>query len=92
LADKQVEAELGEVAAKLNQRFGERAFMGTAKPEGVAFDKAAARVAGDDRVKLADAWPKFNAIQKIYAKRQSQEQAQAQALKKDLSKDQGMTR
>ena len=92
LADKQVEAELGEVAAKLNQRFGERAFMGTAKLEGVAFDKAAARVAGDDRFKLADAWPKFNAIQKINAKRQSQEQAQAQALKKDLSKDQGMTR
>ncbi|WP_306150230.1 MULTISPECIES: Ti-type conjugative transfer relaxase TraA [unclassified Roseibium] len=92
LADKQVEAELGEVAAKLNHRFGARAFMGTAKPEGVAFEKAAARVAGDDRVKLADAWPKFNAIQKINAKRQSQEQAQAQALKKDLSKDQGMTR
>ncbi|MCK7615737.1 Ti-type conjugative transfer relaxase TraA [Roseibium sediminicola] len=92
LADKMVEAELGEVAAKLDQRFGERAFVGTAKPEGVAFEKAAALAADDDRVKLAEAWPKFNAIQKINAKRQSHEQAQVQALKKDLSKDQGMTR
>ncbi len=92
LADKMVEAELGEVAAKLEQRFGERAFVGTVKPEGSAFEKASARIAAQDRARLADAWPKFNAIQKINAKRQSQEQAQAQELKKDLSKDQGMTR
>jgi hypothetical protein len=96
LADKMVEAELGEVAAKLDQRFGERAFMAGLNPEGPAFEKAAARVADEDRTKLADAWPKFNAIQKIdaqkRAKQRSQEKAQAQALKKDLSKDQGMTR
>ncbi|MBO9422768.1 Ti-type conjugative transfer relaxase TraA [Labrenzia sp. R4_2] len=92
LADKMVEAELGEVADKLDQRFGERAFIGSVKPEGAAFEKAAARVAHEDKAKLADAWPKFNALQKIDAKRQSHEQAQAQALKKDLSKDQGMIR
>ncbi|WP_420340776.1 Ti-type conjugative transfer relaxase TraA [Roseibium sp.] len=92
VADKMVEIELGEVAAKLNQRFGERAFMVGSTPAGPAFEKAAARVADGDRTKLVDAWPAFNAIQKINAKRQSQEQAQAQALKKDLSKDQGMTR
>lgn len=92
LADKMVEAELGEVAAKLDQRFGERTFMAGLKPEGPAFEKAAARVADEDRGKLADAWPKFNALQKVDAKKRSQEKAQAQALKKDLSKDQGMTR
>ena len=39
-----------------------------------------------------DAYEISGAIQKINAKRQSHVQAQAQALKKDLSKDQGMTR
>ncbi|WP_395172988.1 Ti-type conjugative transfer relaxase TraA [Roseibium alexandrii] len=92
VADKMVEIELSDIAAKLNQRFGERAFVAGSTPEGPAFEKAAARVADGDRTKLVDAWPAFNAIQKINAKRQSQEQAQAQALKKDLSKDQGMTR
>ncbi|MGX1500878.1 Ti-type conjugative transfer relaxase TraA [Labrenzia sp. MBR-25] len=96
LADKMVEAELGEVAAKLDRRFGERTFMAGMKPEGPAFEKASARVAAQDRTKLIDAWPKFNAIQKIdaqkRAKQRSDEKAQAQALKKDLSKDRGMTR
>ncbi|WP_306150439.1 MULTISPECIES: Ti-type conjugative transfer relaxase TraA [unclassified Roseibium] len=106
LADKQVAAELGDIAAKLNQRFGEQAFMSAGKPEGVAFEKAAARVADGDRTKLIDAWPMFNAIQKIdavnRAKHRSEEkartqtlaqtQAQAQARKKDHSKDQGLTR
>uniref|UniRef100_UPI002602CBC9 BID domain-containing protein n=1 Tax=uncultured Roseibium sp. TaxID=1936171 RepID=UPI002602CBC9 len=92
LADKMVEAELGEVAAKLDQRFGERTFMAGLKPEGPAFEKAAARVADEDRGKLADAWPKFNALQKVDAKKRSQEKAQAQMLKKEQVKDQGMTR
>ncbi|MBO9463591.1 hypothetical protein [Labrenzia sp. R5_0] len=92
LADKMVEAELGEVAAKLDRRFGERAFVAGMKPEGPAFEKAAARVADENRARFAEAWPKFNAIQKINAKRLSHEQAQAQALKQNVSKDQGMTR
>ncbi|AMN56369.1 Dtr system oriT relaxase (plasmid) [Labrenzia sp. CP4] len=92
LADKMVEAELGEVAAKLDQRFGERTFMAGLKPEGPAFEKAAARVADEDRSKLADAWPKFNALQKVDAKKRSQEKAQAQVLKKEQVKDQGMIR
>ena len=87
-----VEAELGEVAAKLDQRFGERTFMAGLKPEGPAFEKAAARVADEDRSKLADAWPKFNALQKVDAKKRSQEKAQAQVLKKEQVKDQGMIR
>ncbi|MEP0232710.1 Ti-type conjugative transfer relaxase TraA [Roseibium sp.] len=92
LADRHVEAELGEVAAKLDQRFGERAFMAGIKPEGPAFEKAAVRVASEDKAKLAEAWPKFNAIQKIAANKRSLEQVQARALKKDRSKDQGMVR
>lgn len=92
LADKMVEAELGEVATALDKRFGEKAFMATAKPEGPAFDMATTRVADRDRHRLAEAWSRFNAIQKIAAKKRAYEQNQAQALKKDQTNDQGMTR
>ena len=92
LADKMVEKELAEVASALDKRFGDRAFMASAKPEGEVFDKAAARVSETDRAKLVDAWPKFNAIQKLAAQKRVQEQKQAQAAKRDQSKDQGLTR
>lgn len=88
LADKMVKAEIDQLNAALDQRFGERAFLGSKEAKGPAYDAAAAQVAEGDRSKLVAAWPSFNAAQRVAAYERAQKQTQAQGQ----VRDQGMTR
>ncbi len=94
LADKMVEKELAEVALALDKRFGPYAFTETKSPAGLDFDKAAATVASADWEKLADAWPKLYAIQKIARQKDAKlaNEARVKAQERNQAKDQGMTR
>ncbi|WP_090598171.1 Ti-type conjugative transfer relaxase TraA [Pelagibacterium luteolum] len=88
LADKMVKAEIDQLNKVLDQRFGERAFLGSKEAKGPAYDAAAAQVAEGDRSKLVAAWPSFSAAQRIaaYERAVSQTRAQSQV------RDQGVTR
>jgi Ti-type conjugative transfer relaxase TraA len=88
LADKMVKAEIDQFNKALDQRFGERAFLGSKEAKGPAYDAAAAQVAEGDRSTLVAAWPSFNAAQRVaaYERAVSQTQAQSQVC------DRGMPR
>ncbi len=88
LADKIVKAEIDQLNKALDQRFGERAFLGSKEAKGPAYDAAAAQVAEGDRSKLVAAWPSFSAAQRIAAYERAQQQSRAQSQ----VRDQGMTR
>ena len=88
LADKMAKAEIDQLNKALDQRFGERAFLGSKEAKGPAYDAAAAQVAEGDRSKLVVAWPSFHAAQRVAAHERAQKQARAQSQ----VRDQGMTR
>ena len=88
LADKMVKAEIDQLNKALDQRFGERAFLGSKEAKGPAYDAAAAQVAEGDRSNLVAAWPSFNAAQRVAAYERAQQQTRAQSQ----VRDQGMTR
>ncbi|KKB07175.1 Dtr system oriT relaxase [Devosia geojensis] len=88
LADKMVKAEIDQLNKALDQRFGERAFLGSKEAKGPAYDAAAAQVAEGDRSTLVAAWPSFNAAQRVAA----YERAQKQTRAKSQLRDRGMTR
>jgi len=88
LADKMVKAEIDQLNKVLDQRFGERAFLGSREAKSPAYDAAAARVAEGDRSKLVAAWPSFSAAQRVAAYERAQQQTRGQRQ----SRDQGMTR
>lgn len=88
LADKVAKAEIDQLNKVLDQRFGERAFLGSKEAKGPAYDAAAAQVAEGDRSKLIAAWPSFSAAQRIVAYERAQQQTRAQSQ----VRDQGMTR
>lgn len=94
LADKMVEKELMEVAVALDRRFGPHTFTETKSPTGRDFDAAAAKVAPGDREKLADAWPKLHAVQKVARLKDAKlaNEVRVKAQEKNQSKDQGMAR
>jgi hypothetical protein len=88
LADKMVKAEIDQLNKVLDQRFGERAFLGSKEAKGPAYDAAAAQVAEGDRSNLVAAWPSFSAAQRIAAYERAQQQTRAQSQ----VRDQGVTR
>jgi hypothetical protein len=88
LADKMVKAEIDQLNKALDQRFGERAFLGSKEAKGPAYDAAAAQVAEGDRSKLVAAWPSFSAAQRVAAYERAQQQTRAESQ----IRDQGMTR
>lgn len=88
LADKMVKAEIDQLNAALDQRFGERAFLGSKEAKGPAYDAAAAQVAEGDRSKLVAAWPSFSAAQRVAAYERAQKQTRTQSH----VRDQGVTR
>lgn len=90
LADKQIKAEIDALNKSLEQKFGSRTFGGGAAPKGKSFDAAAAKVAPGDHVKLAGAWPLFNAAQKLAAHEKDLQQQQARA--QTQSRGPGLTR
>ena len=83
LADKMVKTEIDQLNKALDQRFGERAFLGSKEAKGPAYDAAAAQVAEGDRSTLVAAWPSFNAAQRIAAYERAQQQTQAQSQVRD---------
>lgn len=88
LSDKMVKAEIDQLNTALDQRFGDRAFLGSKEAKGPAYDAAAAKVAEGDRSNLVAAWPSFSAAQRIAAYERAQQQTRAQSQ----VRDQGMTR
>ena len=88
LADKMVKSEIDLLNKVLNQRFGERAFLGSKEAAGSAYDAVAARVAEGDRSKLVAAWPSFRALQRVAA----YERARHMTRDQSQVRDQGISR
>ncbi|NGO54626.1 hypothetical protein [Allomesorhizobium camelthorni] len=88
LADKMAKAEIDQLNKVLDQRFGERAFLGSKEAKGPAYDAAAARVAVGDRPKLVAAWRSFSAAQRVaaYERAVSQTRAQRQVRDQDMTR------
>lgn len=87
MSDRIVRAEIEGLNKALDEKFGPNTFS-SAEPKGKKFEAAAAKVAPSDHAKLAEAWPLFNAAQKVAAHQKEQEQAQV----KTQNRNQGVTR
>lgn len=87
LSDKIVRAEIEGLNKALDEKFGPNTFS-SAEPKGKKFDAAAAKVTPDDRAKLVQSWPLFNAAHKVAV----EQREQAQAQQKAQTRGQGMTR
>lgn len=87
LSDRMVTAEIEGLNKALDEKFGANTFS-NAEPKGKKFDAAAAKVMPEDRGKLAQSWPLFNAAHKVAV----HQKAQALAQTKTQNRDQGITR
>lgn len=83
LADKMVKTEIDQLNKALDQRFGERAFLGSKEAKGPAYHAAAAQVTEGDRSKLVAAWPGFRAAQRVAAYERAQKQTRIQSHVRD---------